>query len=92
MRTLTLLFHSLRMEEHFVGGDWSRSRHFYAPDVDLESGALELETGELLGGSSSVEFNDHGEPALPSDSDRAGGWHTGGKCNAVLPRDRLQRW
>jgi hypothetical protein len=36
---------------------WSptMSRHFYAPDVDLESGALELETGERLGGSFSVE-------------------------------------
>lgn len=55
MRTLTLLLHSLRMEERFVGGDWSRSRHFYAPDVDLESGVLELETGELLGGSFSVD-------------------------------------
>ena len=55
MRTLTLLFHSLRMEERFGGSDWSKSRHFYSPDVDLESGVLELETGESLGGSFSHE-------------------------------------
>jgi hypothetical protein len=35
MRMLTLLFHSLRMEERFGGSDWSKSRHFYSPDVDL---------------------------------------------------------
>ena len=54
MSTWTLLFHSLRMEER-SGSDWSKTRHFYSPDVDLESGVLELETGELLGGSFSHE-------------------------------------
>jgi hypothetical protein len=43
------------MEERFGGSDWSKSRHFYSPDIDLESGVLELETGESLGGSFSDE-------------------------------------
>jgi hypothetical protein len=38
------------MEEH-TGSDWSKSRHFYSPYVCLESGMLELETGEGLGGN-----------------------------------------
>lgn len=51
METLTLWFHSLRMEEHTgYGSDWSESRHFRSDfDVYLTDGILELETGEVLG-------------------------------------------
>jgi hypothetical protein len=51
LRTLTLGFHSFRMEEHTgYGSDWSESRHFRSShDVYLTSGMLELETGEVLG-------------------------------------------
>ena len=50
MKTLTLVFDSLWMEER-TGSDWSENRHFYSSDVWLESGMLELETGEVLGGN-----------------------------------------
>jgi hypothetical protein len=50
MSTLTLWFHSLWMEER-TGSDWSENRHFHSPHVGLESGMLELETGEVLGGN-----------------------------------------
>lgn len=47
MTKLTLEFQSIRMEEHRF--DDFESRHFDFRDVTLESGALELETGEVLG-------------------------------------------
>jgi hypothetical protein len=50
MTTLTLRFESIRMEEH-RSCDCTESRHFDFRDVYLDSGALELETGEVLGGS-----------------------------------------
>jgi len=51
------------MEEH-RSYDWTESRHFDFRDVDLDSGVLVLETGEVLGGlgnpstiSASLEFH-----------------------------------
>src|SRR5260221_9462647 len=49
MITFTLKYQSIQMKEH-RSYDWTESRHFDFRDVYLDSGALELETGEVLSG------------------------------------------
>src|SRR6266404_379699 len=50
MTTLKLKYQRMQMNGHLSNDDWSESRHFDLRDVYLDSGALELQTGEVLSG------------------------------------------
>ena len=83
MTTFRLKYRSIRMEEHRPF-DWTETRYFDFGDVYLESGALELETGEVLRRVFRKEpLNNFSKPAISFDRARRTG-----KLNAILAKGR----